>query len=198
MRADLDLIANFVPHGSRVLDLGCGSGALMRYLSEERGCTGTGVEIDGTLVRQAIRSGVPVLQLDVDNGLDSFADTSYDVVVLSRTIQTILRPERVLQDMARIGTTCIVSVPNFGLWRNRMRLLRGHVPMSKDLPYRWYESPNLRFTTLMDLERLFATVGLRVEERVVITERGRRLRAASPLYNLIGSMGVYLMRPEEC
>jgi methionine biosynthesis protein MetW len=197
MRADLELVAGFVPPGSRVLDLGCGSGALMRYLTDRRGCTGTGVEIDGAQLKQAIRAGVPVLQMDVDSSLERFADKSYDVVVLSRTIQTILRPAGVLADMARIGTTCIVSVPNFGLWSNRVRMVLGHVPMSKDLPYRWYESPNLRFTTLKDLERLFTTIGLRIEERVVLTEHGRRLGAASALYNLIGSMGVYVLHPEE-
>ncbi len=197
MRADLDLVAGFVPPGARVLDLGCGSGALMRYLADAKGCTGTGVEIDPALCTQAIRIGVPVVQLDVDNGLDSFADKSYDVVVLSRTIQTILRPAHVLSDMARIGKSCIVSVPNFGLWRNRLRMLTGHVPMSKDLPYRWYESPNLRFTTLVDLERLFATIGLRVTERVVLNERGEELPARSPLFNLVGSMGVYVLNPDE-
>lgn len=196
MRADLDLVAGFVPDGARVLDLGCGSGALMRSLTDNKGCTGTGVEIDGSLCMQATRIGVPVIQLDVDHGLDSFADKSYDVVVLSRTIQTILRPAHVLSDMARIADTCIVSVPNFGLWRNRLRLLRGHVPMSKDLPFRWYESPNLRFTTLADLERLFATIGLRIIERVVLNERGERLPNRSPLFNLVGSMGVYVLEPD--
>lgn len=197
MRRDLNLIAGVVEPGSRVLDLGCGSGTLLRYLVTERGCTGTGIEIDGEQVLAAMRSGVSVIQHDVDQGLSDFADKSYDMVVLSRTIQTIHRPALVLQEMARIADQCIVSVPNFGLLRHRVRLLRGRVPMGKDLPYRWYESPNIRFTTLADLEHLFDTLGMRIEQKLVITERGVRLRSGDRFGNLFGSMGVYLLRPED-
>ena len=118
-----------------------------------------------------------MVELDVDTGLAHFADNSYDVVVLSRTIQTIRRPFQVLQHMARIGDQLIVSVPNFGLLRNRLRLLRGRMPMSRDLPYAWYDSPNLRFTTLVDLEELFAAAGLRVERRIVLAPSGRPARS---------------------
>ncbi len=197
MRPDLDVVAGVVEPGSRVLDLGCGSGTLLRYLVTERGCTGTGIEIDGDQVLAAIRSGVSVIQHDVDSGLSDFADKSYDVVVLSRTIQTIHKPALVLQEMGRIADKCIVSVPNFGLWRHRLRLLRGRVPMGRDLPFRWYESPNIRFTTLTDLEHLFDTLGLVIEQKLVITERGKRLKPNDRRGNLIGSMGVYLLRPGD-
>lgn len=197
MRPDLTVIANVVEPGSRVLDLGCGSGTLLRYLMSERGCTGMGVEIDGEQILAAIRSGVSVIQHDVDLGLSDFADKTYDVVVLSRTIQTIHKPALVLQEMGRIADKCIVSVPNFGLWRHRMRMLRGRVPMSRDLPFRWYESPNIRFTTLLDLEHLFDTLGMRIEQKLVISERGTRLRSHDRFGNFFGSMGVYLLRPES-
>jgi methionine biosynthesis protein MetW len=194
LRPELALLAGLIPDGSRVLDLGCGSGTLLAHLIANASCRGTGVEIDPDAVLKAISRGVPVVELDVDTGLAHFADDSYDVVVLSRTIQTIRRPFQVLQHMARIGDQLIVSVPNFGLLRNRLRLLRGRMPMSRDLPYAWYDSPNLRFTTLVDLEDLFAAAGLRVERRIVLAPSGRPARSGQALANLFGAAAVYVLR----
>ncbi len=118
------------------------------------------MEIDPESVVEAIRLGVPVIELDIDAELDDFADHSYDVVVLSRTVQTLHRPYEVLQHMGRIADRLIVSVPNFGYWRHRLRLLRGRMPMSRELPHAWYDTPNLRHTTLVELEELFARLGL--------------------------------------
>jgi len=214
LRADLALLAEQVPDGARVLDLGCGSGSLLAWLMAERGCTGTGVEIDpdkvlrairrtlsGSIstpdkVLRAIRRGVPVIEQDVDRGLGEFADGSYDVCVLSRTIQTIQRPERVLREMGRIAGLLIVSVPNFGWWGHRLRLLGGRMPMSKELPYSWYDTPNLRFTTLVDLEGLFDTLGFTVVRRFTFTEDGRRLRTKGVRANLTAGAAVYVLRPE--
>jgi methionine biosynthesis protein MetW len=194
LRPELALLAGLIPDGSRVLDLGCGSGTLLAHLIANASCRGTGVEIDPDAVLKAISRGVPVVELDVDTGLAHFADNSYDVVVLSRTIQTIRRPFQVLQHMARIGDQLIVSVPNFGLLRNRLRLLRGRMPMSRDLPYAWYDSPNLRFTTLVDLEELFAAAGLRVERRIVLAPSGRPARSGQTLANMFGAAAVYVLR----
>lgn len=191
---ELSLLAGLIPSSSRVLDLGCGTGELLAHLIQDAGCWGTGVEIDDASVLGAIRRGVPVIGLDIDNELDEFADGSYDVVVLSRTIQTIRRPVEVLQHMSRIGSTLVVSVPNFGQLRNRLRLLRGRMPMSPDLPHPWYDTPNLRFTTMADLEDLFASLDLKVERRIVLRQDGRPARTGQVLANLIGAAGVYVLR----
>lgn len=194
LRPELALLADLIPDGSRVLDLGCGSGTLLAHLISEGGCRGTGVEIDPGAVLAAIGRGVPVVELDIDTQLDDFADDSYDVVVLSRTIQTIRRPRQVLQQMARIGDTLIVSVPNFGQLGNRLRLLRGRMPMSRDLPHAWYDTPNLRFTTLVDLEGLFSAVGLRTERRIVLNSAGAPVRSGQRMANLLGAAAVYVLR----
>jgi methionine biosynthesis protein MetW len=196
LRADLALVAEQIPDAARILDLGCGSGSLLAWLMGERGCTGTGVEIDPEKVLRAIRRGVPIIELDVDRGLGEFADDSYDVCVLSRTIQTIQRPEHVLREMGRIAGLLIVSVPNFGWWGHRLRLLGGRMPMSKELPYSWYDTPNIRHTTLVDLEGLFDTLGFTVVRRFSFTEDGRRLRTKGVRANLTAGAAVYVLRPE--
>lgn len=194
LRPELALLAELIPDSARVLDLGCGSGALLEHLITARDCRGTGVEIDHDAIIEAIGRGVPVIDLDIDTELDHFADHSYDVVVLSRTIQTLRRPADVLRQMARIGDQLIVSVPNFALLRNRLRLLGGRMPMSRDLPYSWYDSPNLRFTSLIDLEELFSAVHLRVERRIVLAPSGRPARSGQALANLFGAAAVYVLR----
>lgn len=195
LRADLAIVAEQIPSGSRVLDLGCGSGSLLSHLAQEKGCRGTGVEIDADQILAAIRLGVPVLELDVDRHLDNFSDNSYDVVVLSRTIQTIRRPKEVLAQMARIGQRLVVSVPNFGWYGHRLRLLAGRMPMSRELPYKWYDTPNLRFTTLVDLQLLFAELGFTVERRISLDDESRPLRLPERWANLFAAAVVYVLRP---
>ncbi len=190
LRADLTQVADLVPVGSRVLDLGCGSGTLLRHLIDVRQCTGTGVEIDPEMVLAAISIGVPVIELDLDRQLGEFADDSYDVVILSRTLQAVRRPGQVLAEMARISQHLIVSMPNFGLWRNRLRLARGHMPQSKDLPFSWHDTPNLHFATLVDLEHFFESQGLVVERRIALREDGRPLRG-NHSFNLMAGAAVY-------
>lgn len=194
LRPDLQLVAGLIPNGSRVLDLGCGSGSLLAHLMADTGCRGTGVEIDPESVLAAIRLGVPVIELDIDSELDDFADNSYDVVVLSRTIQTIHRPLEVLQHMARIADRLVVSVPNFGWWRHRLRLLRGRMPKSGDLPFEWFDTPNLRFTTLVELEELFDRLGLTIEDRITLNPAGVPLKMADRVANLAAGAAVYTLR----
>lgn len=193
LRADLELVAGLIPSQSRVLDLGCGSGSLLRHLIDSQACRGTGVEIDPEAVLAAIGRGVPLIELDLDEQLDEFADNSYDVVVLSRTLQAVRRPEEVLRHMARIAPKLIVSMPNFGWWRHRLRLLGGRMPMSRELPYAWYNSPNLRFTTLRDLEDLFVQLDLVVEQRVNLTVDERPLKVSDRAANLVAGAAVYVL-----
>ncbi len=193
LRPDLALVAGLIPAGSRVLDLGCGSGELLASLMAQKRCRGTGVEIDPDSVLAAIAAGVPVIELDLDAELEEFANHSYDVVVLSRTVQTLHRPVDVLNHMGRIGDRLIVSVPNFGYWRHRLRLLRGRMPMSREIPHAWYDTPNLRHTTLVELEELFASLGLRIEQRIVLSPAGVPLRGGDRLYNVVGGSAVYVL-----
>ena len=193
MRPDLGVVAGLVPRGSRVLDLGCGEGDLLSHLKHERGCTGTGVEIDESSILTAIRAGVSVVEVDVDTELGEFADDSYDVVVLSQTLQALRRPAVVLSEIRRIGTRCVVSVPNFGLWRHRASLaLRGRMPVSRELPYAWFETPNIHLSTLADLEELFAALDMQVEERLLLDERGNPL-GSQRLANIRAGAAVYLL-----
>lgn len=192
MRPDLEVVSDLVPDGSRVLDLGCGAGDLLSHLAM-RGCRGIGVDSDEQAVLSAIRSGVSVIELDVDRELGEFGDDTYDVVVLSRTLQALHKPADVLDEIRRIGRQCVVSVPNFGLWRHRaFLLLRGRMPMSRALPYEWYDTPNIHLATLPDLDDLFARTGWQVDRRILLDERGRplpggvapNLRAAGAVYSL--------------
>ena len=195
LRPDLRLLADLVPPGSRVLDLGCGEGDLLALLAQERSCTGTGVEIDPDAVLRALRRGVSVIEVDIDEQLGEFADSSYDVVVMSQTLQATRRPADVLREIGRIGGRCIISVPNFGLWRHRMGLLlHGRMPVSRELPHPWHETPNIHLSTLADLEALFAGLGMTVERRVLLDEdaapmrstRAANLRAGAAIYVLTG------------
>lgn len=193
LRADLALVADLVTPGSRVLDLGCGTGALLSHLAGQKKCSGTGVEIDSDAVLVAIRAGVSVIELDMDHQLSEFADSSYDVVVLSRTLQTLHRPHVVLQEMIRIAPRVILSMPNFGYWKNRVRLARGRMPMSKELPYDWYDTPNLHHATLVDLEDLFRTVGLVPLERIPLTVDGHPLKLPEKTATWAAGSAVYVL-----
>lgn len=192
MRPDLSVVAGMIPPGSRVLDLGCGDGALLAELTERHGCSGTGVEIAPASVVAAVRRGVSVLALDVDRDLGMFADSSYDVVVLSQTLQVTHRPAEVLAHMRRIALRSVVSVPNFAHWRNRLAVLRGRMPVSSGLPHAWHSTPNIHLSTLADLEDLVAHIGLRVARRITLNAKSRpapfavasNLRAAGAVYLL--------------
>ena len=185
---ETDIITGWVGKGARVLDLGCGEGKLLAHLWQTRQAPGYGVEIDDVKVLACLRNDVNVLQMDLEDGLATFADHSFDNVILSETLQAIHRQEPLLTEMLRVGREAIVSFPNFGYWRARIQIaLSGHMPVSKELPYQWYDTPNVHHCTLVDFESLCAKLGLRILERVVLT--GGKPVGALP--NLRGALAVY-------
>ena len=152
--ADLRHIAKLVPQGARVLDLGCGTGELLAHLMRERGCTGYGVELDDANVQACVARGVNVIQLNLEEGLALFADRSFDVVLQIDTLQHLRNTEVMLRETARVGRLGIVAFPNFAHWPNRLAVLRGRMPVTKVLPYQWYDTPNIRVGTLCDFRAL--------------------------------------------
>ncbi|MCY7371353.1 MAG: methionine biosynthesis protein MetW [Polaromonas sp.] len=173
--ADLLSIARLVPHGSRVLDLGCGTGALLAHLIAERGCSGYGVEINDANVQACVARGVNVIQFNLEDGLTLFGDRSLDVVLQIDTLQHLRNAETMLRETARVGRTGIVAFPNFGHWPNRLAVLRGRMPVTKVLPYQWYDTPNIRVGTLQDFEALALQNSLRIEDRFGL-QNGREVR----------------------
>jgi methionine biosynthesis protein MetW len=174
VRPDLQVVAELVPEGSRVLDLACGEGELLHELARVRDCRVQGVEGDPEAFHACVARGLPVVQADIDDGLPEFDDDGFDVVVLSQALQATRRPVRVLREMMRVAPAGIVSFPNFGHWRLRAGLLlRGTMPVSRTLPHPWFATPNIHLCTLRDFERLAAAEGLRVTVRRLLDEDGR-------------------------
>jgi len=187
-RPDFEVIAGWVQPGERVLDLGCGDGALLKLLIETRGVRGYGVDIDDANVLAAIANGINVIQSNLDAGLAGFVDGAFDHVVLSRTLQTIRHTQEILDAMLRVGREAVVSFPNFGYWKNRAAVLGGRMPVSEDLPYQWYDTPNVRFFTMLDFEDLCADMNVLVRERQVLDEQGQLVTEE---HNFLGSLAVY-------
>ena len=186
-RSVMDSVASLVPPGSRVLDLGCGDGAMMAHLQAMRGCTGYGVEIDDAKVQACLRRGVNVLQLNLEDGLTMFGDNSFDVVLQIDTLQHLRNAETMLRETARVGRIGIIAFPNFAHWPNRLNVLRGRMPVTKRLPYQWYDTPNIRVGTYADFEVLARSCGLRVEDSFGLNE-GEVIRM---LPNLLASTAVF-------
>lgn len=183
----LHALAELVPQGARVLDLGCGDGAMLDHLQHTRGCTGYGVEIDDANVLACIRRGVNVVQLNLEAGLALFEDASFDVVLQIDTLQHLRNAETMLRETVRVGRVGIVAFPNFAHWHNRLSVLRGRMPVTKRLPYQWYDTPNIRVGTHADLAYLAARNGLRVLDSFGLQE-GRTVRFAP---NLLAGTSVY-------
>ena len=186
-RADFAAIAQWVKPDARVLDLGCGDGALFKYLKRERDISGYGVEIDDANVLACVKNGVNVVQRNLERGLREFDDQSFDYVILSQTLQAMRNGERILHEMLRVGREGIVTFPNFGYWRNRVHVLRGRMPVSENLPYQWFDTPNIHLCTLDDFERFCGERRIRILERKVLTEG----RSVSVMPNLLGALAIY-------
>ena len=174
-RRDLEVIAALVPPGSRVLDLGCGNGELLAHLRDHKGCTGYGIELADAGVQACVQRGIDVIQLNLEDGLALFEDRSFDVVLQLDTLQNLRNTEHMLRETARVGRIGIVSFPNFAHWPNRLRVAFGRMPVTKALPYEWYDTPNIRVGTYADFEVLARKEGLRVIDAFGI-EAGRPVR----------------------
>lgn len=168
LRADLAFIANWVDRKAHVLDLGCGDGAMLEYLQLTKDCTGYGIEIDDEKIPGCASRDVCVIQQDLEKGLGLFADKAFDTVLCLSALQMMRNVESLLQDIARVGNEAIVSFPNFAYWSHRLSLLRGRMPVSPELPYEWYDTPNLRCATISDFEELANQVGLTVIDCVAL------------------------------
>lgn len=169
-RFDFDVIARWIRPGERVLDLGCGDGDLLRFLQEERGIRGYGIEKDPNNVEACIRNGVNVLQFDLERGLSGFEDDSFDHVIMSLSLQTVRHTEDLLREMLRVGHEAVVSFPNFGYYKHREAIAAGRMPVSRHLPYQWFNSPNVRFFTIADFEALCVERGILAHELLAFAE----------------------------
>lgn len=190
LRPDLAFIAHWVRGDSQVLDLGCGDGVMLDYLQSDKRCAGYGVEIDDAKIPTCVARGVSVIQQDMEAGLNLFADNAFDTVLCLSALQMMKNVEGVLRDIARVGREAIVSFPNFAYWPHRVALLRGRMPVSKSLPYEWYDTPNLRCATIKDFEELANEVGLEVLECVALHDG----QPISVLPNWRGSLAVFRFR----
>ena len=196
-RVDFLQIAEMVEPGSRVLDVGCSDGALLKLLTEEKGVDGRGVELSQRNVNHCVAHGLSVVQGDADTDLMIYPDGAFDYVILSQTIQATQHPRLVLEQMLRIGRHAIVSIPNFGHWRIRLYLgLRGRMPVTGNLPYQWYDTPNIHFCTIKDFVALCDEVHATVEAKIAVNAQGRRVNLGTNLTfaNLFAEQALFLLR----
>ena len=191
VRPDFDVVTNWVPQGASVLDLGCGDGELLARLQRERGSMGYGVEIEDSAVLACLNRGLNVLQGNIESGLNLFDDGAFDVVVLSQTLQATRHTEALVAEVLRVGKSAIVTLPNFGHWSVRWQLgVGGRMPVSKRLPYQWYDTPNVHFSTITDFDVFCADKGITVERRAALAGG----RAITFLPNVRGETAVFQIR----
>ncbi|MEI7564651.1 MAG: methionine biosynthesis protein MetW [Burkholderiaceae bacterium] len=190
MRADFIAIAKWIAPSSQVLDLGCGDGSFLEFLRQQKPVQAYGVEIDDARVLACVQKDINVIQQNLEGGLALFGDQSFDTVVLSQTLQTIHQTEKILREVVRVGKESIISFPNFGHWSHRLAVGFGHMPVSKSLPYQWYNTPNVRVLTVADFEKLASSLGLKVIDQCILHEG----REVTLLPNLFGSLALFRIR----
>lgn len=195
MRADLSIIHDWVPEGAHVLDLACGDGQLLEALARDKAVSGYGLEIDAAGITACIERGVNVIQHNLDDGLSSFTDRSYDLVVMTQALQALRRPDRMLDEMLRVADEGIITFPNFAYWRHRIHLgLRGYMPVSKSLPHAWYDTPNIHLSTFNDFEHLCHQKGLMIVDRAVGVGNHRGHWSARWWPNLFGEIAIFRVK----
>ena len=192
LRADLEIIQQWIKPGSHVLDLGCGEGELLRHLRDHKQVQGYGLEIDPDKIKTCIQHGVNVLEQNLDKELNNFEDDSFDTVVMTQSLQAMHYPDRVLEDMLRIGHEGILTFPNFAHWRCRWHLgTKGRMPVSEFMPYTWYNTPNIHFCTFKDFEQLCRERNIKVLDRLVVDQTHQRSRLSGLWPNLMGEVAIY-------
>ena len=191
LRPDLAFIAHWIPQRAHVLDVGCGDGVMLSYLQSDKKCSGYGIEIADDKVLASTRRGINVIQQDMEKGLAIFGDNSFDTVLCLSSLQMMKQVEDLLRDIVRVGSEAIVSFPNFAYWPHRVALMKGRMPVSKSLPYQWYDTPNLRCATISDFEELANQVGLEVIDCVALAEDGAPVTV---LPSLRGSLAVFRLK----
>ena len=197
MRPDLKIIADLIKPGARVLDLGCGDGELLAYLQSEKGVNGYGLEIDPANITNCINKGVNVIEQNLDSGLESFEDASFDMVVMTETLQAVKAPDRMLSEMLRIGEQCIVTFPNFAYWRCRLYLaVRGRMPVSRHLPHSWYDTPNIHLCTFKDFEQLCHDHQFNIVERFMVDAGHNTRPMINRFPNFFGAFAFYRLGKE--
>ena len=195
LRTDLQSISDWIQADSRVLDLGCGDGTLLRHLKETRNVSGYGLEIDNSNIALCVANGVNAIQSDLNRGLSEFDADSFDYVVMTQALQMVRYPDKLLVEMLRVGREGIVTFPNFGHWRSRIQLtFGGHMPVTKNLPSEWYNTDNIHLCTLTDFEQLCTKLGIEILERTVVDREHRSSLGMSLLPNLLGEIAIYRFR----
>lgn len=192
LRADLQIIEKWIKPASQVLDLGCGNGELLHYLQNYKQVHGYGLEIDPDNINACIGKGVNVIEKNLDHSLDNFEDQSFDTVVMTQALQAVHYPDRILEDMLRIGREAILTFPNFGHWRCRLYLgTKGRMPVSEFMPYTWYNTPNIHFCTFKDFEQLCHERSVRILDRLVVDQTHRSSTLSAMWPNLLGEVAIY-------
>lgn len=192
MRSELQLIQQWIQPGASVLDLGCGDGTLLAHLVKTLGVQGYGLEINQDQIVECLRKNVNVIEQDLDEGLANIGTASFDVVVMTQALQAVTYPEKVLDHMLRIGKECIITFPNFGHWRNRIYLsVRGKMPVSRSMPYTWYDTPNIHLCTFKDFETYCRSKSIRILNRTVVDMGYHDSTAMRLMPNMFGETAIY-------
>lgn len=190
-RYDFQIIADWVAPNSRVIDLGCGNGSLLKHLQETKNVSGYGVELSPEMIDQCVDNEINVIQTNLDQGLGHFDSDSFDTVILSLTLQAMRQPRRLLEEMMRVGKEGIVTFPNFAHWRNRWQIaLGGRMPVSKQLPYKWYNTPNIHLCTLKDFHALCDQLGFKIESSIAVQSDGKQSLGLKAMPNLFGEIAL--------
>jgi len=186
-RYDFPIIENWTHQNSKVLDLGCGDGTLLNYLKEKKDITGFGIEKNKDNWLLSLKNNIDVIQMDLEAGLAGFETNSFDLVILSRTIQSMNHIEEIIHEMMRVGKEVIITFPNFGYWKNRFQIMQGNMPISDELPYKWFETPNIHLCTIQDFDNLCRENKIKVEQRLILTDK----KSVNFYPNFFGALALY-------